>query len=168
MAKGAVRVLNTWLMRRLATVFFALVIALGQPPTAAGQSRELQRRLQAAKTVDCAFSQVATVEWDSGAPQAKAAPAEREAHFHDIDIDGGTAESGSDYGDSFISVRYSSGYLHFMQISDVGPLWITTVLAMESENGRMKAVHTRLEYAATTLPGFATRPEMYFGDCEVM
>jgi hypothetical protein len=150
------------------TIAAVLSLALVEPPPAAAQSRELQRRLQAATRIDCKFSQVATVDWDSGAPEAKAAPAEREATFHEIDIDGGTAESGSDYGDSFISVRYSQGYLHFMQTSDVGPLWITTVLAMESENGRMKAVHTRLEYAATTLPGFATRPEMYFGDCEVM
>jgi hypothetical protein len=148
-------------------VALVTVLTLAQPPAAVAQSRELQRRLQAAKSINCTFSQVATVEWDSGAPQATAAPAEREARFHEIDVDGGTAESGSEYGDSFISVRYSTGYLHFMQISDVGPLWITTVLAMESENGRMKAVHTRLEYAATTLPGFATRPEIYFGDCEV-
>jgi hypothetical protein len=54
-----------------------------------------------------------------------------------------------------------------MQISDAGPLFVTTIFPQETTNGRLKAVQVRLEYAATTLPGFATRPEMYFGDCTV-
>ena len=142
----------------------ALAIA---SPTALAQSRELQQRLAAAKRVECTFTTLATGDWQGATPQASVKTAEHEAEFHDINVDEATAESSSVYGDSFISVRYAAGYLHFLQISDVGPLFVTTVFPQETKNGRLKAVQVRLEYAATTLPGFATRPEMYFGDCAV-
>ena len=145
----------------------AVVLAAIEPPPAAAQSRELQRRLAAATRVECTFTMRAKGDWNGAEAHAAVEPAEHEATFFDIDVDSGTAEAGSAYGNSFISVRYSSGYLHFMQISDVGPLFVTTVLAHETANGRLKAVQTRVEYAATTLPGFATRPEIYFGDCAV-
>lgn len=143
-----------------------MLLALGRPDTAAAQTRDLQRRLAAATRVECTFSKLATGSWEE-TPIVTVTAAEREAVFHDINVDEGTAESGSDYGDSFISVRYAYGYLHFMQISDAGPLYVTTVLAQETVDGRMKAIHTRLEYSPTILPGFTSRPEMYLGDCKV-
>ncbi|HEY7671304.1 MAG TPA: hypothetical protein VIC71_03730 [Gammaproteobacteria bacterium] len=136
-------------------------------PRADAQSRELLRRIETAKEVECTFSAAATVKWDGAAPQAGIDSSQHEAKFQAINVDEGTAESASVYGQSFISVRYAAGYLHFMQISDVGPLFVTTIFPQETTNGRLKAVQVRLEYAATTLPGFATRPEMYFGDCAV-
>ena len=142
-------------------------LALAAPPAALAQSRELQRRLAAATRVECTFSTLATGEWQGTTTQASVAPAEHEALFTEINVDEGTAESASVYGESFISVRYAAGYLHFMQISDVGPLFVTTIFPQQLESGRLKAVQVRLEYAATTLPGFATRPEMYLGDCAV-
>jgi hypothetical protein len=62
-------------------------------------------------------------------------------------------------------VRYSHGYLHLMQMSDAGPLYITTVLATQTANGRFKAMHTRHEWSPAIVPGFTSRPEMYVGDC---
>jgi hypothetical protein len=143
----------------------ALVITA--PPPALAQSRQLQQRIAAAKRVECTFTTLATGDWEGAAPHASVAPAEHEALFTDVNVDEGTAESASVYGESFISIRYAAGYLHFMQISNVGPLIVTTVFPRESENGRLKAIQVRLEYAATTLPGFTSRPEMYFGDCAV-
>jgi hypothetical protein len=145
----------------------AIAIAVGHPSTAAAQSRELQRRLEAATRVECKFSIIATATWDGAQPQATVQPAELTATFHDIDVDEGTAEAAGDFGDSFISVRYTTGYLHFMQMRDSGPLYVTTVLAHESNGGRMKAVHTRHEYTATIVRGYTSRPEMYVGDCAV-
>lgn len=145
----------------------AAAAALACGAEASAQSRDLQRRLSAAVRIDCTFAALATADWDGAAPQANVQPAQLTASFHDINIDEGTAESASRFGDTFISVRYSFGYLHFLQISDAGPLHITTVLAEETENGRMKAVQTRHEYSPTILPGFTSRPEMYIGDCEV-
>jgi hypothetical protein len=144
-----------------------MALALAAPPAALAQSRALLQRVQAATRVECAFTTLATGDWQGATPQATVKPAEHEALFTEINVDEGTAESASVYGESFISVRYAAGYLHFMQISDVGPLFVTTIFPQETVNGRLKAVQVRLEYAATTLPGFATRPEMYFGDCAV-
>jgi hypothetical protein len=145
----------------------ATMLALADPQSAFAQSRDLQRRLEAAKRIECTFSALATGTWEGNEPQATVSPATLEAAFLDINIDEGTAEAGSDFGKSFISVRYSFGYLHFLQISDAGPLRVTTVLAQETSNGRMKAVQTRHEYSPTILPGFTSRPEMYVGDCAV-
>jgi hypothetical protein len=142
-------------------------LAVAAPPPTLAQSRALQQRLASATRVECAFSTLATGDWKGTAPEASVAPAEHEALFTEVNVDEGTAESASVYGESFISVRHAAGYLHFMQISDVGPLFVTTIFPQELENGRLKAIQVRLEYAATTLPGFATRPEMYFGDCTV-
>jgi hypothetical protein len=149
----------------LPVVTLLTALAVAAPPAALAQSRELQQRLATATRVECKFSTLASGDWDGTTPKASVAPAEHEALFTEINVDEGTAESASVYGESFISVRYASGYLHFMQISDVGPLFVTTIFPQELENGRLKAIQVRLEYAATTLPGFATRPEMYFGDC---
>jgi hypothetical protein len=64
-------------------------------------------------------------------------------------------------------VRYSHGYLHLMQMSDAGPLYITTVLATPTANNRFKAMHTRHEWSPALVPGFTSRPELYVGDCAV-
>ena len=58
-------------------------------------------------------------------------------------------------------------YLHLMQMYSNGPLYTTTVLAQETTEGRMMAIHTRLEYSPATVPGFGSRPETYYGDCAV-
>jgi hypothetical protein len=153
---------------RFAAACLMTALATAAPPAVLAQSRALQQRLAAAKRVECTFTTLATGDWEGTTPQANVKPAEHEALFTEINVDEGTAESASVYGESFISVRHTSGYLHFMQISDVGPLFVTTIFPQELENGRLKAIQVRLEYAATTLPGFASRPEMYFGDCAVI
>jgi hypothetical protein len=155
------------IMSRLLTLAFIAIAVLAQPQTASAQARELQRRLAAATRIDCTFSILATGNWDAATPQAAVTPAKAEATFLNINIDEGTADSGSPFGNSFISVRYAFGYLHFMQMSDAGPLYLTTVLAEETAGGRMKAVQTRHEYSPAVIPGFTSRPEMYVGDCAV-
>ena len=91
-------------------------------------------------------------------PAIAVTPAELKANFFDINVDEGTAEAESAYGASFISVRYESGYLHIMQMSDAGPLYLTTVLARAAGEGKLMAVHTRVEYSPTIIPGFTSRP----------
>ena len=71
------------------------------------------------------------------------------------------------FGASYIVVRFAEGYLHFMQTLSSGPLYLTTILAEPSREGRLKAVHTRHEYTQVSLPGYTSRPESYLGDCSV-
>jgi hypothetical protein len=163
------RVVNTYAMSRLlAIAFFGMaMLAFAPPQEVFAQSRDLQRRLATAKRVDCTFAALATGTWDGATPQAAVSPVKVEASFHDINVDEGTAEAGSSFGNTFISVRYLYGYLHFMQMSDAGPLYVTTILAHATSGGRMKAVQTRHEFSPTIVPGFTSRPEMYVGDCAV-
>jgi hypothetical protein len=137
-----------------------------QPQGALGQGT-LERRLAAAKRVECSFSSLATGTWDKNVPAIAVTPSEMKANFFDINIDEGTAEAESEYGASFISVRYESGYLHIMQMSDAGPLYLTTVLARAAGENKLMAVHTRVEYSPTVIPGFTSRPEMYLGTCTI-
>ena len=145
----------------------ALARTLALSGGAHAQSRNLEQRLAAATQVDCTFAALATGTWDDAAPKAEVTAATLEASFTAINVDEGTAEAGSTFGNTFISVRYAHGYLHFMQMSDAGPLYVTTILAQETADGRMKAVQTRHEYSPAVIPGFTSRPEMYVGDCAV-
>jgi hypothetical protein len=141
-------------------------VMTAQPPAALGQGG-LDRRLAAAKRLECTFSVLATGNWDKNVPGIGVAPVELKANFFDINVDEGTAEAESAYGASFISVRYETGYLHIMQMSDAGPLYLTSVLARAAGEGKLMAVHTRVEYSPTVIPGFTSRPEMYLGTCTI-
>jgi len=143
----------------------ATLLLLDTPAHAQGAA--LERRLASATRVECRFGILATGDWNGASATASVTEAEHEAAFFDIDVDGGTAEAEGRFGTTFIVVRYAHGYLHFVQMSDAGPLHVTTVLAQETSGGRLKAVQTRHEYAPTALPGFTSRPEMYVGDCAV-
>ncbi|HET7132049.1 MAG TPA: hypothetical protein VFJ95_07360 [Gammaproteobacteria bacterium] len=134
---------------------------------AAAQDPDLERKLATAKRAECKFSVLATATWDGKTPRAAVTATTIQAAFHDIDVDGGTAEADSTFGSSFIAVRYVHGYLHLMQTSDAGPLYVTTILAQRLPDGRLMGIQTRLEYSPTILPGFTSRPEMYVGSCTI-
>lgn len=137
------------------------------PLIALGQSSAIQQQLRSVSRVDCTFSTKVTGNWQDGTTTASVESAELEASFYDIDVDSGTAEAEGRFGASYIVVRYAQGYLHFMQTMSAGPIYLTTILAEPSADGRLKAVQTRHEYTAVMLPGFTSRPEMYLGDCAV-
>ena len=82
-------------------------------------------------------------------------------------VDGATAEAVGPYGASNIIVRQTGYYLHLVQMFREGPLYTTTVIDRETTNGKLMAVHTRHEYTDASLPGYTSRPEQYYGECEV-
>jgi hypothetical protein len=129
------------------------------------QKMALEKKLLGAKVLKCRFSTVATGDWEGDKTKATVAPSKLEIAFSSIDIDEGTAEADGGYGNAFIVVKYAQGYLHFVQISDAGPLYVTTVLAIETTPGHFKAMHTRHEFTATRMEGFTSRPETYVGEC---
>jgi hypothetical protein len=152
-------------MQKHTLIALAGLAALAAAP--AFSQSGIDRRLAAAKRIECSFSVLATGNWDKNVPGVAVTPTELKAAFFDINIDEGTAEAESPYGASFISARYTAGYLHIMQMSDAGPLYLTTVLARAAGEGKLMAVHTRLEYSPTVIPGFTSRPEMYLGTCTI-
>jgi len=131
------------------------------------QQLALQQRLQAATSLECRFSTVASGTWESGAAQIETRSVAFEMSFTEVNVDEGTADADSQFGPSFIAVRYSSGYLHLMQAFSSGPLYTTTILARETAGGRMMAIHARHEYTPASVPGFTSRPEIYLGDCAI-
>jgi hypothetical protein len=149
------------------TVLAALVQFVPARAQTAVQSAALEKRLLAAKRLECTFGTVATGDWEKGSQgtSATVGTSKLTLAFFNIDLDEGTADSDSGFGATFISVKYANGYLHFMQISDAGPLYLTTVLVTETVPGRFKAIHTRHEWTPARVPGFTSRPELYVGDC---
>lgn len=154
--------------RSLAIALAGLAAFAALVPQTAPAQGGLDRRLAAAKRLECSFSVLATGTWNNNVPAITVTPAEFKANFFDINVDEGTAEAESEYGgSSFISLRYESGYLHIMQMSDAGPLYVTSVIARSAGEGKLMAVHTRIEYVPTALPGFTSRPETYLGTCTI-
>jgi hypothetical protein len=147
----------------------ALMAWAAATAAAQAQAPTPRARLAAVKTLTCTFPIVATGTWKDGAAEADTGKAALKVAFSNINTDEGTADLEGSFGGSFfIAVRHSTDYLHLMQMHGSGPLYTTTVLAKETKDGRMMAVHTRHEYTDVRLPGYTSRPEMYVGDCALI
>jgi hypothetical protein len=153
-------------MARVGSVFGALWLAASGSLPLAAQS-PVTDRLAAAKALKCAFPVMAVGAWNGAAAAGEIKPASLNFDFVEIDPDEGTARIVGPFGPSDIVVRLSSGTLHFMQSFREGPLYATSVFAYEVAPGRLRAVHTRHEYTPVSLPGFTSRPEQYYGTCEI-
>jgi hypothetical protein len=87
--------------------------------------------------------------------------------FEAIDIEDGSAESIGPYGPMHIVVRYGANTLHLIHVASTsGALYVTTVFGREAGPGKRLAVHSRHEYTAVSLPGFTSRPEQHYGECD--
>lgn len=143
----------------LAAGVFSLPAAVGaQPPS--------PRTLQTVKGMKCSFPVMVNGTWSNQLPGAAVKSTTLSLQFGSINTDEGTAKVTGGFGYFDITVRLSGATLHFMQSFRDGPLYITTVFAAESRDGKLKAVHTRHELTAIVLPGFTSSPEQYYGECE--
>jgi hypothetical protein len=153
---------------RKTTAVAALAIVTTLVPgvdTARAQpSREIRSTV---KSLNCTFPILATGTWKNGEPLAEVKHAPLSLRFDSVNIDEGTARVIGSFGPSDIFVRLSLGTLHFVQIFNDGPLYTTTIFPKETRGGKLQAVHTRHEYTEVSLPGFTSRPEQYYGECEV-
>ena len=150
-------------MRR-GIVTSALLALLAAAPA---HAQRLEDRLVTVKSLTCLFTAQAKGNWTGGVPKVDVVTPKLALQFVDIDTDDGTAKAKGEFGSSDIIVRVASGTLHLMQSFSAGPLHVTTVFARETQPGRLLAVHTRHEFTAVALPGFTSRPEQYYGDCEL-
>ncbi|HWW88555.1 MAG TPA: hypothetical protein VNZ26_33405 [Vicinamibacterales bacterium] len=148
-------------MRNLVIV---IALLLGTTALHAQRSREV---LPTVKSLSCTFSVLATGTWKNGEAQAELKSTPFSLRFDAINTDEGTARVIGNYGPSDIIVRLSLGTLHLVQIFNEGALYTTTVFPKETRGGKLQAVHTRHEYTEVSLPGFTSRPEQYYGECEV-
>lgn len=143
---------------------FILVLAGWQNGNSAA---ETQDRLDGVTGLTCTFPVVVTGTWLDGSPETELDTSNLTFEFVDVDADSGTANAVGAFGPSHIITRKSGIYLHFMQIFNVGPLYTTTVFDRETREGKLMAVHTRHEFTDVRLTGFTSRPEQYYGECEI-
>jgi hypothetical protein len=132
--------------------------------TSAQTSRQV---LATVKSLNCTFPVVAIGTWTNAVAQAEVKSSPLSLRFDSINTEEGTARVIGNYGPADIIVRLTMGTLHLVQIFSEGPLYTTTVFPKETRGARLQAVHTRHEYTEVSLPGFTSRPEQHYGDCEV-
>jgi hypothetical protein len=108
-------------------------------------------------------------DWDDRTAEARSElkRSTLKIEFDNINIDEGTARIVGQIGPAEIVVRFSSGTLHLLQSLTDGPLYVTSVFPDAGTNNRFKAVHTRHEFTKVSLPGFTSRPEQYYGLCQI-
>lgn len=117
--------------------------------------------------LSCTFSLVVAGTWSDGTPELESGTSTLSFQFVAIDTDGATAEAVGRFGESHIIARLTGDYLHFLQLFNAGPLYTTTVIDRQTRPGTFMAVHTRHEYTDVRLTGYTSRPEQYYGECEV-
>jgi hypothetical protein len=150
-------------MNRILAVLAILGVVLLTP-----RSLEAQDALAKAKTIKCTFSVMTVATWGKDKPDVQVKPTSLMLEFVSVNADEGSAELKSTYGKYDIIVRYSKGYLHFIQSFLDGYLYVTTVLEKKTASGKLKGVHTRHEHTDVNLPGFTSSPEQYMGECEIL
>jgi hypothetical protein len=152
-------------IRRLTVVIWAAVLLtaplIAQAPNASPEV------LVKATALKCTFPVVTIGDWKNSAAEAAVKPATLSVGFTAIDTQDGTAEAVGDAGKSHITVRLLGNYLHFMQMDPYGALYVTTVFNKETRPGRLQAAHSRHEYLPVAVRGLTSRPEQYYGECEV-
>jgi hypothetical protein len=127
-----------------------------------------QTSLAKATRVRCSFNLVTVGSWVKDQTDAKTKPANLTLEFETINADEGTAQLKAGVGKYDIIVRYAEGYLHFIQSFLSGPLYTTTILDKKTPAGKLKAMHSRHEFFDFALPGITSRPEQYYGECEIL
>jgi hypothetical protein len=146
----------------------AVALLMALTGTAAAQIPDPSpARLVNATALDCRFTAMSTGTWKGGVAEISTHPSTLTVGFKAIDTDDGSAEAMTSGAKSHITVRVSGNYLHLMQMEPFGALYVTTVFATETKEGRLQAAHTRHEFTPVSVPGMTSRPEQYIGDCAV-
>jgi hypothetical protein len=124
--------------------------------------------LGSAKSIKCSFSLIAASSLRDEPAKAEVKPSNLVVEFEEVNADEGSARLKSGFGVYDIVVRYTQGYLHFIQSFRDGPLYVTTILEQKTKSGKFKAMHSRHEFTTFALPGYTSSPEQYYGECEIV
>ena len=153
---------------QLAALFFTLSAQISNAQAPAPVALTDVQRLK------CSFTLMVIGTWDKNVPTAELTKANLSMQFDAIDTQDGTANvtdvSSASAGAPHITVRVLGENLHFLAMNVSGAVYLTTVFAdRESRAGAaFKAVHTRHEFTQVRLSGWTSRPEQYYGQCEVV
>ena len=145
----------------------ALAVSLGVPVVPASAQDPAKNRLNGVKGLACTFTLVASGTWNEGEPKADVKPAKLSIAYEAINVEDGTARALEGSGSLDMIAKQSLWNLHLLWIGSEGAVYLTTVFDRETKGGKLRAVHTRHEYTDISLPGYTSRPEQYYGECEV-
>jgi hypothetical protein len=145
----------------------ALSASLAAPTVSFGAQDPAKNRLNGVKALACTFTLVATGTWNEGEPKADVKPAKLSIAYEAINVEDGTARAIEGSGSLDMIAKQSLWNLHLLWIGSEGAVYLTTVFDRETKGGKLRAVHTRHEYTDISLPGYTSRPEQYYGECEV-
>jgi hypothetical protein len=161
------------MVRHLQTLIAVVVVVLGTQALHAQAPAPVA--LTNVQRLKCAFTHKAVGTWEKDLlPSIELLPAKLSMVFDAIDTQDGTANvtdvTAPDAGAPHITVRVLADNLHFLAMNISGSVYLTTVFAdRDSRAGQnFKAVHTRHEFTPTRLTGWTSRPEQYYGQCEVL
>ena len=152
-------------------VLAALMIAVGLAVAAAGaaHAQAAGETLKTARGVRCEFRNLATGTWArNGTPTGRVTTQAISVAFANINLEVATADVDAKLGAVYAIAQFSGTSLHFILVGSAGYVHTTTVFDAPGRPGRFKAVHSRHEYNDVALPGYTSRPEQYYGDCEVI
>ncbi|NOT44559.1 MAG: hypothetical protein HOP14_08155 [Acidobacteria bacterium] len=159
------------LFQPFSTLAVAAALVLGVAHWAGAQTlsqTQIRELMVNTTSAHCEFSLMAVGTWSrTGEPTAEVKPATLTADFLEVDTSDGTASIETDFGVQFIIARQSQGYLHFLYVASTGPVYTTTIFDRPAGEGRYLATHSRHEFTQVSLPGFTSRPEQYYGWCEM-
>jgi len=144
-----------------------LVVSLAAPAVTSAAQDSSRNRLNGVKSLACTFTLVASGTWTDGEPRAEVKPAKLSIAYDAINVEDGTARAIEGAGTLDMIAKLSLWNLHLLWIGSEGAVYLTTVFDRETKGGKLRAVHTRHEYTDISLPGYTSRPEQYYGECEV-
>jgi hypothetical protein len=154
--------------RPLLVILVGLAATLGDPQAPmVGAQTTGKVTIARVKRLQCTFGLMATGTWTDEKPQVDVKETKLSLEFESIDTDEGSANAKGGFGAPHVVARLAGGNLHFIQVGSSGPVYVTTVFDQLTASKKFKAVHTRHEYTAVNVAGFTSRPEHYYGTCEV-
>ena len=145
-----------------------IAVCLSQSPSAAGLFQDTrQNPLTSITALRCRFSVTSSVLWKEGKPDVRTEARDSRVSITNIDIQDGTAEVPGPRGRRFATTMLSDGSLFVME-SEQGALHVTTVFAVESSPGWLKAVRAEYSYVFLTVPPLVPDPTVTqsFGECQ--
>ena len=146
----------------------AMIAATADTSTAGGLRQSTRENpLTSITGLRCRFSVTSSVLWKEGKPEVHTEAADSRVTFSAVDIQDGTAEIAGGQGRRFATTVLSDGTLVLME-STRGSLDVTTVFAIESSPGKLKAVRAHHEYLFLIVPPFVVDPTVSqsYGECE--
>ena len=119
------------------------------------------RALYSARSLKCQFPVYASTKWEKDEPTPQVKKQEFGFHIDGIDLQQGKARIIGNFGATDLIVKRGVHVVHFIEITPLGNMNITSVFAATSKTHRFKAVHSRHLYMSG-----GPLPSQNYGYCQ--